>query len=223
MTAIFDIHVHSIFSDGAMTVREILAKAKKLRLSGISITDHDTFKGSIEALKTSKNSELIIIPGIEISTNYGHLIVLGLLELKYHSISELLDYVKENDGLIIVAHPFGKSLFFKYPIASAYDILKRVDAIECINGRTPLKNNAKAFALAGKIQKPCCGGSDAHILEEIGVALTVVEEDVESVDEFIRAVRKNAIKPIGGRRLTSILKSIILRKIRRVTLYKVFE
>ena len=79
----FDLHIHSNHStDSNMTVDEILGRAVKKGLDGIAICDHNTVAGSYYARKRAKelNCPLLVIPGIEVSTTEGHLIVLGIRE-----------------------------------------------------------------------------------------------------------------------------------------------
>lgn len=62
-----DLHIHSNYSDGTCTIEEILAKAKSLNLSQISITDHNTLEGSIAA---NKIADIDFIIGSELSVDY---------------------------------------------------------------------------------------------------------------------------------------------------------
>ena len=47
----FDLHVHSNFSDGQDSVEAVLRAALRRGLFGLSITDHDTLRGSERARK----------------------------------------------------------------------------------------------------------------------------------------------------------------------------
>ena len=210
----YDLHIHTIFSDGTMTVKDVLKKAKYIGLSGISITDHDTLSSSLKALSMQKDYGILVIPGVEVSTRYGHILVYGLTELKYSSINELADIVHENDGLLAIAHPYGKFTFLKYPIVDMAEILEKADAIECYNGKTIHSSNVKAEHLANKLKKPCIGGSDAHIIEEVGSVLTLISENVESIDDFISAVKKGNTKVLGYKNLFSIIGSMIIKGLR---------
>jgi predicted metal-dependent phosphoesterase TrpH len=67
----FDLHIHSIYSDGALTPRELIAEAKRKGLSGIALTDHDTVDGLGEAVRTAREENFCLIPGIELTTDYG--------------------------------------------------------------------------------------------------------------------------------------------------------
>lgn len=64
-----DLHCHSTFSDGSDDPVELLAKAKKAHLSGLSITDHDTVKAyTPDFFDCAKALEIAILPGVEFSS-----------------------------------------------------------------------------------------------------------------------------------------------------------
>lgn len=62
-----DLHVHSNYSDGSDSVRDVLEKAKKLGVTHISFVDHDTVDGLEEMKNMGELYDITIIPGIEIS------------------------------------------------------------------------------------------------------------------------------------------------------------
>lgn len=63
-----DMHIHTNFSDGELSILKILKIATKNKIDIISITDHDIIHRYDNLRELNKN--LIIIPGIEFSTNY---------------------------------------------------------------------------------------------------------------------------------------------------------
>ncbi len=65
-----DLHIHTTFSDGTKTPKEVVKIAKKKRLIAISITDHDEIKGNKEAIEVGSKEGIEVIPGVEISTEY---------------------------------------------------------------------------------------------------------------------------------------------------------
>lgn len=65
-----DLHVHSTASDGTLSPQELVKTAVKCGLSAFALTDHDTVSGVDRAINAARNSNLEVIPGIEISTNY---------------------------------------------------------------------------------------------------------------------------------------------------------
>ena len=62
-----DLHIHSTFSDGTCTPKEIVNKVIEKNLYGFSLTDHDTVDGIPEILAMDLPDDLLFIPGIEIS------------------------------------------------------------------------------------------------------------------------------------------------------------
>jgi len=69
---LIDLHIHSTYSDGTYTVKEILQEAEKKRLEIISITDHDTIQAYEELAKLDVKSYYTgeIIVGCELECIY---------------------------------------------------------------------------------------------------------------------------------------------------------
>ena len=68
-----DLHVHTTASDGRFSPEKIIEQAMEAGLSYIAITDHDTVDGLIQLnkLQQSLPENLVVIPGIEFSTDIG--------------------------------------------------------------------------------------------------------------------------------------------------------
>lgn len=64
-----DLHLHSYYSDGTFSPREVVAQAAARRLNPIALTDHDTVDGVAEALQASADLQVHVIPGIELSVH----------------------------------------------------------------------------------------------------------------------------------------------------------
>lgn len=65
-----DLQIQSTASDGKYSPAELVKMAKSLDLETISITDHDTVDGTLEAWEEGKNQGIKVIPGIEMSCNF---------------------------------------------------------------------------------------------------------------------------------------------------------
>ena len=73
----YDLHIHTHHSAcSILKPKTILKIAKKVGLDGIAVADHNTIKGGQEVSKANKDKNFEVIPGIEVSTDRGH--VLGL-------------------------------------------------------------------------------------------------------------------------------------------------
>jgi predicted metal-dependent phosphoesterase TrpH len=186
-TLILDLHVHTNYShDGRDSVKEILERAIAKKLDGIALCDHDTMKGFYAARKyvADTHSDLIIIPGMEVTTAQGHLLVLGIEEEIEKGLSPeetiRIARQKEKDGngtvVIIAPHPFHP---FRHSIGN-FCTHPGIDAIETFNSRyvTGVANRiASRTAACGGIT--AVAGSDAHSAEYVGLATVEVAVDVE--------------------------------------------
>ena len=65
-----DLHIHSEHSpDGRMALDEIVACARARGLQGVAVCDHDR-----ALTETWDAPDFLLIPGIELSTDRGHLL-----------------------------------------------------------------------------------------------------------------------------------------------------
>src|SRR5207247_10102493 len=73
------LHNHPQHSpDSRVSPADLVARARQVGLDGIAITDHNSVAGIREAEAAA--GDLIVIPGIEISTRSGHVIAYGVSE-----------------------------------------------------------------------------------------------------------------------------------------------
>ena len=187
-----DLHVHTNYShDGHDSVEKIVDSAISKNLDGIAICDHDTMNGSYAAQKYVADNELglIIIPGIEVTTAKGHLIVLGMEEgiEKGLSPEETIRIArqreKKNSTVVIIAphpyHPFRHSIG-NLCVHPELDI----DAIEIYNSRyfSGVANEI-ARRKAARRNITAVAGSDAHSAECVGLATVEVDVEIEQQSE----------------------------------------
>ena len=93
-----DLHVHTKFSDGALTPSQIVDKAKQADVAVIGIVDHDNMNGVPEATSCGKDAGVVIIPGVELSATFNNkeVHILGYF-VDNHSkeLSEFLSALRE--------------------------------------------------------------------------------------------------------------------------------
>jgi predicted metal-dependent phosphoesterase TrpH len=65
-----DLHIHSTASDGTLTPEQVVARARELGLSAIALTDHDTVDGLEPAQAAARGTGLVVLPAVEISTDW---------------------------------------------------------------------------------------------------------------------------------------------------------
>ena len=66
-----DLHLHTTYSDGALSPSELLDRARQAGLTAISITDHDHTGALEEAMQVAAHRGIEVIPGVELSTMVG--------------------------------------------------------------------------------------------------------------------------------------------------------
>ncbi len=164
-----DIHTHPCSGDSLLSLRHLKGKARGGLVA--AVTDHD----STACLEKARSLSFPFIPGVEVSTAQGHLLLLFVEERpqKGTSVEEAVEFAHERGGIAVAAHPFD-------PFRSSIGIrevkaLEVVDALE-LNQKAPAFANALAEYFSQKLGKPLLAGSDAHLPQEVGLSYTEVEE-----------------------------------------------
>lgn len=83
----YDLHTHTVYSDGLVTPEELVKRAKQKGLTGLALTDHDTVDGLPSFLAAGKAYGLHCIPGVELSTE--------LDGVEFHILGYQLDFCHE--------------------------------------------------------------------------------------------------------------------------------
>jgi len=115
-----DLHCHTVHSDGLNSVEEIVRNAVELGLDFLAVTDHNT-STHFEELERLSHLPIVLIPGEEVTTYWGHANMWGLREwidfrcADEASIGAVRRYVLQKGGLISVNHPkcIGPPWFFR--------------------------------------------------------------------------------------------------------------
>ena len=107
-----ELHCHTLHSDGTFTLEQLCQSAKNAELDIIASTDHNTQSAQFELTASLQTKTLPVICGIEWTTYFGHMLVLGAKEFvdwRYvtpETIDEYIAKVKKAGGLVGLAHPF---------------------------------------------------------------------------------------------------------------------
>ncbi|SFS08617.1 hypothetical protein SAMN05216559_3470 [Halomicrobium zhouii] len=186
-----ELHAHSALSyDGRDPVELLLEQAAAVGLDALAITDHDEIDASLEAAELAPEYGLVGIPGMEVTSRAGHVLALGIHEaipagLPFH---ETLAAIRDQGGIAVVPHPFQESRSGVLANISKED-LADADAIEVYNSRLLTgRANRQAARYARRRSLPMTAGSDAHISEMVGQAVTLVDAEASSADAILDAV-----------------------------------
>jgi predicted metal-dependent phosphoesterase TrpH len=186
-----ELHAHSALSyDGRDPVEMLLEQAAAVGLDALAVTDHDEIDASLRAAELAEDYGLVGIPGMEVTSADGHVLAIGVEDAVPTGLpfTDTLDEIRDRGGLAVVPHPFQSSRSGVMANITKAE-LAGADAIEVYNSRLLTgRANRKAEKFAREHDLPMTAGSDAHIAEMVGQAVTRVGADEHSVDAILDAI-----------------------------------
>ena len=132
------IHVHSRQSDGSGTPDEIAAAASRAGLKFVILTDHGD--GTRAPAEPVYRRGVLIVDALEVSSNGGHIVALGLGKAPYPLGGDARDVVEDiarMGGMSIAAHPGSGKPALRWTEWSS-----PVDGIEWMNGDSESRDEA---------------------------------------------------------------------------------
>ncbi|PSQ41780.1 histidinol-phosphatase [Halobacteriales archaeon QS_9_68_42] len=187
-----DLHTHTRFFHGRRELGDrfdpvgyrLLATAARLRgLDGVATTNHDYYTAFPDVLGATA------LPGTEITTTRGHLLVVGPDPPAETDPGELTP-----EAAVEVAHDRGCAAILAHPYRNStireLDKLD-LDAIE-VNGKHP-RTRSWVERLADHRGLPLVGGSDAHYPPEVGRAYTAVDAEELTPAAVVDAIRDGRV------------------------------
>ena len=197
-----ELHCHSALShDGRDPVERLLEQAEAVGLDVLAVTDHDAIDASLEAIELAPEYDLVGVPGLEVTSREGHVLALGVREVVPAGLpfGDTLDRIHDLGGIAVVPHPFQKSRH-GVGVNVSGDELAEADAIEVYNSRLLTgRGNRRARRFAEDRGLPMTAGSDAHIAEMVGQAVTHLDPEEPTVEGVVDAIRDGRTEP-GGKR-----------------------
>lgn len=213
--SIIDMHIHTTHgaADSSLRPAELAREARRVGLDGVVVTEHDRVWDPLELERFRDTHSLFIAGGMEVSTELGHILVVGLRKylpgIRY--AEELRRVVLEAGGYMIAAHPFRHYFYRVYWVRQGWEpfnmtpeeaaklpLFDLVDAIEVLNGGNNYEENRFALQVADILGKPGIGGSDAHSDQGIGLYTTVFENTLESEEDLLRELKAGRFYPAHG-------------------------
>ncbi len=186
-----DFHNHTTFSADSVTTPKALIERLVAHptIKVAAVTDHDTIKGVDVVRKlAAPYPDILIIPGVEINTLQGDIVILGtsVLPPKPWTVDGVVDFARKNECVSIAVHPFRECGLGELTKTS------KVDAIEVLNGGSSAEANKQARNLAHELTLPGVAGSDSHRPSELFAVYTQVQASLD-VDEILAAVKKGLV------------------------------
>ncbi len=222
MARLFDLHIHTTkgSSDSSLTPEDLILEADRLGLRGLCLTEHSGPWDRHEFKRFASLHSVVLIRAMEVETDFGHMLAFGLdgYQAGFNKASELHKAATAAGGFVITAHPFrgvlsGRSrshalIYQSIPDplpkspeqAIDHPVFKLTDAVEVANGGTIDRENEFAMAVAGLLNMPVTGGSDAHSVHGLGKFLTEFPDEVKDEAEFLKALHSKKFHPVTGLR-----------------------
>ncbi len=212
---VVDMHVHTVrgAADSSLTPEQLIEEARRIGLGGVNISEHDRAWETHQVEEFRQRSGLFVSRGMEVSTDLGHIIVVGLDRYVpgIRHAAELRRVIDEVGGFMIAAHPFRyffeparfrregpPSLGLLPREAAQLPIFALVDDLEVANGGCSLQENLFALEVARILGKPGIGGSDCHSTNGLGIYVTVFEEELRSRGQMLGLLRAGRYWPGEG-------------------------
>lgn len=207
---IIDLHTHTYprSLDSFLSPEVLFERAREAGLDGICLTEHDEFWHAETLAEWSRRYGLLILPGCEVNTEEGHLLVYGLDRYVFgmHKAPFVRELVDRKRGAIVVSHPYrrrwrpseGDALAAK---SSGERVFGLADSIEVLNGRGSEDENRFSQALGRHLGTQGTGASDAHREEDVGTYATEFSRRVRCLGDLVaelRAGRFRAVTLRGG-------------------------
>jgi hypothetical protein len=212
---IVDMHVHTVKggSDSSLTLEQLIEEARRIGLDGVNISEHDRLWDAREVERFRRESGLFISGGMEVSTDLGHIVVIGLDRYLpgIRKAAELRRVVSEADGFMFVAHPF-RNFFDSFHFrrdsdqppslspeeAARLPVFELVDELEVANGGCTPGENHFALLVARVLGKRGIGSSDAHSTHGLGCFTTVFQRPLADQRDLIAELKAGRYYPAEG-------------------------
>lgn len=185
-----DLHIHTNFScDGFSSPKEVVDSAIEKNIDCICITDHGQIKGALEAIKYAFDKNILVIPGIEVSTDYGELLGINIKREIVEGLpfAKAVKEIQKQGGIAVIPHPFA------WPAAEFLGVEKDIllaDAIEIFNAHIFNFSNKKAFIFSQKHRLAFTAGSDAHKAKFVGRGYWEIQKENLSEKEILEEIKK---------------------------------
>lgn len=198
---LIDLHCHTqpLSACSSLSPVELARLARAAGLDALCLTEHDRLRSAGELRALSEESGVLLLRGMEVTTELGHVLVFGLEAVPpgHFLAATLRRHVEEAGGLMVLAHPLRPG----QPAVDARTLAELFDAVEGVNGSDSAAQNAAAARLGTTLALPPIGGSDCHSPREVGTAATRLAHAVTNEAKLIEELRRGRHQAVDLRRL----------------------
>ena len=214
-----DLHLHTAedpLDHIRYTAKELISKAADESFDVISITNHHQLTFNQDLSSYAQQRGILLIPGIEMTIQRRHVLVLNPPPHKTCSDFLSLSKLRRPETLIVAPHPYFPGTYS----LNGY-LLKHLhlfDALEYCHFYSPMINfNQRALEVCQSFRFPLIGNSDAHFLSQLGTTYSLIhaERNLESIFAAIRANQVEVVtRPLKTLEMGSIANRFLRMKLR---------
>jgi hypothetical protein len=192
---LIDLHCHTLprSTCSQLTADDLVAAAHTTGLDGICLTEHDRWwpEPDLDALR--QRTHFLILSGVELTTDLGHVLAFGLPESASSPIAtELAARAADYGALLFLAHPARDNL-----LRLNRQVIDAFASVEGINGSDSHLKNMAATGIARAFRLPAIAGSDAHTPAEIGRAATRFHSPITDNASLLAALHSARYEPLS--------------------------
>jgi predicted metal-dependent phosphoesterase TrpH len=214
-----DLHLHTAedpLDHVRYTAKELISRAADEGFEVLSITNHQQMTFNQELFNYAQERDILLIPGMEMTIQRRHVLVLNPRPHKMCSDFFSLSKLRRPETLIIAPHPYFPGTYSLNGYLLKH--LNLFDALEYCHFYSPMINfNQRAIEVSQCFGFPLVGNSDAHFLSQLGATYSLIyaEKNLESI---FAAIRQNEVKvitrPLTPLEMGSIAKRFLRMKLR---------
>jgi predicted metal-dependent phosphoesterase TrpH len=210
---LIDLHCHTfpLSDDSFLSPDQLIERAKAAGLDGVCLTEHDSVWQPRKLRELAERHNFLIIPGIELNTEDGHILVFGLNRhaTDTYRLPQLARLVTEAGGALVYPHPYRQFTpllrmdddFWTMALerAVASPAFQYVCALEAINGRSTQDENLFSWQLCARLGLPAVAGSDAHDPSDVGTCATRFQRSIADVEDLVRELKAGRFHAVNLR------------------------
>jgi predicted metal-dependent phosphoesterase TrpH len=206
-----DLHAHTAPRSNCSrtTLEELVASARARGLDALCITEHDVRWPDEELADASRLLGFPLIPGVELTTDVGHVLAFGPLRKPLwmgYRLEELVAECEQSDTALVLPHPLRRYAGERAvkggrlpPTAEEIAALPQwaaVHAIEAASTQTTTLEHTLTAAALTVAPRPAVGASDAHGPGLAGTYATRLDGRVTTATELAAAIRAGHVRPV---------------------------
>jgi hypothetical protein len=214
-----DLHLHTADDPHdhiRYTSKELISRAADEGFDVISITNHHKMTFNQDLLSYAHERGILLIPGVEMTIQRRHVLVLNPPPHKTCSDFYSLSKLRRPETLIIAPHPYFPGTYSLNGYLMKH--LDLFDALEYCHFYSPMINfNQRTVEVCRSMGFPLIGNSDAHFLSQLGTTYSLIyaEKNLESIFAAIRHNKvKVATRPLKTLEMGSIANRFLRMKLR---------